>query len=137
MSMFDAYPIAGSGMEVSHIWLDTIAGNIANMNDAVPGNFTPVYQEQVPVVEPLPPSSPGGVGQGAVAITMAFSSPKGILAYQPRDPIADAQGYVRYPAVDLGQQMVDLVMAQTSYQANAAVITQAHAAYQSALTIGS
>ena len=50
-------------------------------------------------------------------------------------PAANAQGDVEYPVVDLGSEMTDLVQAQTSYQANAEVMSHATDAYQAILDI--
>ncbi|MDA8275807.1 MAG: flagellar basal-body rod protein FlgC [Actinomycetota bacterium] len=136
MSLFGAMPIARSGIDVAQTWIDAIGGNIANANDAVSPNQG-AYATQYVVAQPLPSTQPSGAGQGVVASQVLLGSTAGQLAYQPNNPLANAQGMVRYPSVDLGQQLVDLVMAQTSYQANVAVVNQAKAAYQSALTLGS
>lgn len=136
MSLFGALPIASSGINVAQTWIDAAAGNIANANDVGPTSQA-AYQEQSVVATPLPSAQSNGAGQGVVASRVLLGNPAGDLAYDPSSPLADKQGMVRHPAIDLGQQMVDLVMAQTSYQANVAVVNQAKAAYQSALTLGS
>jgi flagellar basal-body rod protein FlgC len=58
------------------------------------------------------------------------------MVYEPGNPQADASGYVRYPDIDLGQQMGFLIMAQRGYQANLAVVDRAHDAYTAALQLG-
>ncbi len=138
MSLFGSIPVSASGIEAMQTWIDAIAGNLANINDAVPGN-APTYQEQVPVVAPdaAVPTAPGQPGTGVSVVAVALGSSTGKLAYDPSNPLADAQGYVRYPDVSLSQQLVDLVEAQQSYQANATAVRRAVSAYQSALTMGS
>ncbi len=129
MSLFPTLSIATSGMNVDQLWLDTIGGNVANASDVTtPGK--PVYQAQYVAAQP---SATGGVG----AVAIALGSAKGILAYDPTNPLADAAGYVARPAVSMATEMVALTTAQSEYQANAAVIKDATAAYQSVLTIGS
>lgn len=152
MSLFEVLPISGSGMDVMQTWLDTISGNIANMNDGVnPADqaYEPEYVFAVPVPgDPEAPTAEGQVDQG-VEVGYIEYSPSTVLAYQPDTPQAatqsqvqegevpiNEQGMVKYPDVDLGSQMVDAVMAQTSYQADANVITRATSAYNSALQIG-
>jgi flagellar basal-body rod protein FlgC len=137
MTMFGALPISGSGMEVAQSWIDATGGNIANMNDLAPGNLPAAYREQEVVAAPLPSSSPATPGEGVGLAGILLGPSNGKLAYDPSSPLADAQGYVKYPSVNLAQQMVNLVMAQTSYQANAAVVARAKQVYQSALTLGS
>jgi flagellar basal-body rod protein FlgC len=56
--------------------------------------------------------------------------------YEPDNPIADAEGYVRYPDIDMSEQMGSLIMAQRGYQANAQVVDRARTMYESALQIG-
>jgi flagellar basal-body rod protein FlgC len=67
---------------------------------------------------------------------VALGSAAGRLVYDPSHPLADAGGYVRYPDVDLGQQMGQLIMAQRGYQANLSVVDRAREAYQAALQLG-
>jgi flagellar basal-body rod protein FlgC len=135
MSLFGALPIATSGIDEAQTWISATAGNIANANDAVPTSQS-AYETQYVQATALPSGQPGDPGQG-VATSVVLGSGAGDEVSDPGSPLADAQGMVRYPSVDLGDQMTNLVMAQTSYQANVAVVNQAKTAYQSALTLGS
>jgi flagellar basal-body rod protein FlgC len=136
-SMWSGIDIAGTGAEVDQTWIDTIGGNVANMNDAVtPGQ--PVYQAQyVDAGEQVEPNSTGTRGEGVgVQINAIDLGPaSGQIEYDPTNPVANAQGEVEYPVVDLGSEMTDLVQAQTSYQANAEVMSHATSAYQAILDI--
>ncbi len=135
MSLFGAIPISGSGINAMQAWIDTLAGNLANINDAVPANKVP-YREQTPVVMPAS-TALGNQGEGVAVVGIALGNTTGKIAYQPGNPLADAQGYVRYPDISMSQQLVDLVQAQASYQANVSALQKAQSAYQSALTLGS
>jgi flagellar basal-body rod protein FlgC len=136
-SMWSGIDIAGSGAEVDQTWIDTIGGNVANMNDGVtPGQ--PVYQAQyVDAGEQVEPngSTTRGAGVGVQVTTIDLGPATGQLEYDPTNPVANAQGDVEYPVVDLGSEMTDLVQAQTSYQANAEVMSHATDAYQAILDI--
>jgi flagellar basal-body rod protein FlgC len=66
----------------------------------------------------------------------ALGDAEGRLVYSPEHPLADAEGYVRFPDIDLAEQMSNLIMAQRGYQANAAVVDRAKESYQAALQIG-
>jgi flagellar basal-body rod protein FlgC len=78
-----------------------------------------------------------GEGNGGVFVTgSALGDGEGRLVYSPEHPMADADGYVRYPDIDLAEQMGYLIMAQRGYQANAAVVDRAKESYQAALQIG-
>jgi flagellar basal-body rod protein FlgC len=136
-SMWSGIDIAGSGAEVDQTWIDTIGGNVANMNDGVtPGQ--PVYQAQyVEAGEQVEPNSSAtrGAGVGVQVNTIDLGPATGQIEYDPTNPVANAQGEVEYPVVDLGSEMTDLVQAQTSYQANAEVMSHATDAYQAILDI--
>ena len=63
-------------------------------------------------------------------------SAEGKLVYEPDHPLADANGYVRYPDIDLSSEMTQLIMAQRGYQANLSSVDRAREAYQAALQLG-
>jgi len=136
-SIWSGIDIAGTGAEVDQTWIDSIGGNVANMNDAVtPGQ--PVFQAQyVEAGEQVEPagSSAAGAGMGVQVNSIALGPASGQIEYDPTNPVANAQGDVEYPVVDLGSEMTDLVQAQTSYQANAEVMSHATSAYQAILDI--
>jgi flagellar basal-body rod protein FlgC len=58
------------------------------------------------------------------------------MVYAPDNPLADTNGYIRMPDIDLGSQMSQLIMAQRGFQAQAAVLRNAQDVYSSALSIG-
>lgn len=137
--MFSSIDIANTGMDVSQTWLDAISDNIANVNTVRPTSEA-AYQTrfvQVAAINGTPGSGPGAaqaqIGAGAQVTGISYSSPQGTLAYDPTNPMADAQGMVRNNQVDLSQQMTQLIIAQRSYQANVTSVKTAEAAYQSAL----
>jgi flagellar basal-body rod protein FlgC len=67
---------------------------------------------------------------------VSFGSGEGRVVYEPDNPLADENGNVKYPDIDLGDQMAELMMAQRGYQANATVIDRATDAYKAALALG-
>lgn len=130
--MFEAIDIAGSGINADQTWIDTIGGNVANANDAAtPGQ--PVYQAQYANLQAIP--EPGGPGMGVQVQQITLGSAQGQLAYEPTNPKADARGEVAYPVVDLASEMTGLIQSQTSYQANASIMSKSTAAYESILHI--
>jgi flagellar basal-body rod protein FlgC len=75
-------------------------------------------------------------GNGAQVGGMALGSAEGVLAHEPDNPLADAEGYVRRPDIDLGSQMAQMMMAQRAYQANLAVVDRAKDSYAAAINLG-
>ena len=76
-----------------------------------------------------------GTSQSAVA-RIEQGSAEGRLTHAPDNPMADANGMVRMPDLDMGEQMSSLVMAQRGFQANVQVTKTAQDSYASALQIG-
>lgn len=134
MSTFSALDIAGSGVSTDQTWIDTIGGNVANMNDTV-NPSQPVYRPEFVVAAPRTESGADAPGVQVEAVTLG--SAQGVLQYQPGNPAANPQGIVKSPDVSLGHEMVSLTMAQASYQANSDVMSHADRAYQSILSLKS
>ena len=128
MGAFDLLSIAGSALGVHQTWLDTLASNIANVNTITPTSQN-AFQAQMLIVR----SAPGG---GVEVAGIAQSDPAGRLVSDPDNPLADADGYVRAPDMDLSSQMTQLIMAQRGFQASVQVTKDAQDTYQSALQIG-
>jgi flagellar basal-body rod protein FlgC len=128
MGAFDLLRIAGSSMGVHQTWLDTLASNIANVN-TVTSTDQDAFQAQMLIMRE---SSDGGVEVAGLAV----SDPAGRLVSDPSNPLADADGYVRAPEMDLSSQMTQLVMAQRGFQAAAQVTKDAQETYGAALQIG-
>jgi flagellar basal-body rod protein FlgC len=109
--------------------MDVTAENLANAQTTRGANGKP-YQRKDVILEEIPQSGFGaqlssamgtGTGGGAggvqVAGIVADRSP-GKLVYDPGNPDANAQGYVRMPNVDTVSEMVDLIDASRAYEAN-------------------
>ena len=78
----------------------------------------------------------GHVPRGVVVEAPRFGDPAGRLQYDPNHPLADENGFVRAPDMDLTDQMTSLIIAQRAYQANVTVFERARDAYIRALEIG-
>jgi flagellar basal-body rod protein FlgC len=130
--VFDSLDISGSGLSVHRRWMDAVSDNIANIN-TVSSTDGEAFKERMVVAQAVD----YGSGEGGVRIAGAeFGSGEGRLVYEPDHPLADDEGYVRYPDIDLGDQMTQLMMAQRGYQANLASMERATTAYQAALQLG-
>ena len=133
MSTFGAIGIAGSGMTVYRTWLDAISDNLSNLS-TVRSTSENAFQARYVVAQSAGDGTDGQ--QGAKVGGIAYGSAEGRLVYEPGHALADADGYVRYPDIDMSTQMTQLIMAQRGYQANAAVVDRARESYQAALQIG-
>ena len=128
MAAFEMLRIANTSLGMHQTWLDALAHNIANVN-TVRSTDEGAFQAQMVIARSR---QDGGVDVGGIAV----SDPEGRLEYSPDHPLADEDGMVRTPDMDLGAQMTELVMAQRGYQASVQVTKNAQDTYSSALQIG-
>jgi flagellar basal-body rod protein FlgC len=128
MGAFDMLRIANSSLGMHQTWLDSLANNIANAN-TVKRTSEEAFQAQMVVA--------GSRSDGGVRVTgIAEGDPEGRLQHAPDHPLADEDGYVRTPDIDMASQMSQLVMAQRGFQASVQVTKNAQETYASALQIG-
>ena len=132
MSVFGAIGIAGSGLVTHRKWLDAVSDNVANMNDATSTDKSAFQARMVQAQAVDYGSGTGGVQVAGVT----FGSAEGRVVHEPGNPLADKDGNVRYPDIDLGDQMTQMMMAQRGYQANLQTMQAATQAYQAALQLG-
>ena len=133
MSVFDTLGISASGLMVNRKWMDAVSDNMSNLNTVNPYDDEP-FRERLIVAQAVDYGS--GTGGVRVARVEFGGDPQGRIVYEPDHPLANEEGYVRYPDIDMGDQMVQLMMAQRGYQANLAVVERATNAYQAALRLG-
>ena len=128
MPAFDMLRIANTSLGMHQTWLDALAHNISNVN-TVTGTDEDAFQEQMVRAQSR---TDGGVDVDGIE----YGDAEGRLAYSPDHPLADEDGMVRTPDMDLASQMTQLVMAQRGYQASVQVTKNAQDTYNSALQIG-
>lgn len=128
MSAFESLRIANTSLGAHQVWLDALAGNIANVN-TVRSTEDEAFRATYVVFDPR---EDGGVDVEG----FAQSSAEGRVVHSPNHPLADEDGYVRMPDVDMSAQMSELVMAQRGYQASVQVTKTAQDTYSAALQIG-
>jgi flagellar basal-body rod protein FlgC len=128
MGAFDMLGIAHSSLTTHQTWLDALSHNIANLNTARPTDQA-AFQAQYVMAE--------AQGAGGVRVSgLALGDPEGRMVHDPSHPLADENGYIRMPDIDMGAQMSQLIMAQRGFQAQTQVIRNAQDVYSSALSIG-
>jgi flagellar basal-body rod protein FlgC len=137
MSSFKIFDIAGSGMSAESVRLNTVASNLANA-DSVSGDPNNVYRAKHPVFQAVLNS---GLGADAATATVAVSgiteNPAAPASrYDPGNPLADAQGYVYAPNVNVVEEMTDMISASRSYQNNVEVLNTARDLMLDTLKLG-
>jgi len=112
--------VAASGMRTQSDRMKTIAENIANANSAAATAGGEPYRRKIPTVTSEFDRELGATvvhsGQ-PIADTSEFRT-----QYDPGNPLADKQGYVKLPNVNSLVEIMDMNEAQRSYQANLSVM---------------
>ncbi len=125
---FSGLRISGSGMTAQRFRLDLLADNIANIHTTRTAGGGP-YRRNMPVFTEML--------SGGVAVTALLPDPSPpVRVQEPGHPDADAQGFVAYPAVDLGQEMVNMIGATRAYQANVSAFEASKQMIMKALELG-
>ena len=125
MSSFRIFDIAGSGMSAQSVRLNTVASNLPNA-ESVSGDASTAYRAKHPVFEAVRAQLAGKSGseQGAaVRITGIVEDTRAPeMRYQPGNPLANADGYVFAPNVNVVEEMVDMISASRAYQNNVEIM---------------
>ncbi|MCI7469498.1 MAG: flagellar basal body rod protein FlgC [Lachnospiraceae bacterium] len=147
MALFQSFNIAGSGMTAERFRMDTIAENIANVNTTHSEDGSGPYRRKIVTFEErsLNPSFSSTLeqyrdsfkGNGVrVASVSDDTSTDFIMDYDPSNPDADQNGYVRYPNVNTVTEMTNLIDATRAYQANVTVFNGLKSSAQQGIAIG-
>ncbi len=132
--MYDAINTSGTGLTAYRAWIDVLANNIANVN-TIRRTSENAFQASYVEAQEIG-AGPDGIGRGVSVVDLPKGDPAGDLAYSPDSPLADAEGMVRRPDINMSQQMGDLILAQRAFQANANAVERSKAMYEAAIQIG-
>ncbi|HXO06920.1 MAG TPA: flagellar basal body rod protein FlgC [Solirubrobacteraceae bacterium] len=152
MSFFDAISIAASGLTAERTRMDVTSENLANADTTQGANGQP-YQEQEVVLQQAGGgfsaalsnamgSVPGGTSPingsaaGGVEVAGIVSSPTPDQSvYDPSNPSANAQGYVKMPNVNPVNEMVDMIDESRSYESDVTAMSTAKEMYEKTLDL--
>jgi flagellar basal-body rod protein FlgC len=130
MNIFD---VAGSAMSAQSQRMNVTASNLANADSATGPDGQPYRARQV--VFAVAPSDQQQIGGVRVAGIVEDPSPMRMV-YDPKNPLANAGGYVTMPNVNVVEEMVNMISASRSYQANVEVLNTAKTMMLKTLTVG-
>ena len=134
-TIFSGIDIANTGLGFTKYWLDNVSHNLANLNTVRPGDEEP-YRARVVVARPVGDAPYAASGSGVVVDDVLEQGGEAPRVHAPGHPLADEEGYLVRPVVDLAAQMTDLMIAQRAYQTNARSMQASREAYEVALQIG-
>jgi flagellar basal-body rod protein FlgC len=133
MSLFNIFNIAGSGMTAQSQRLNVVASNLANADSTTGPDGKPYRAKQV-VFNTVPMGNESGAGVKVSAVVEDATPMK--VVYDPKHPMADENGYVTLPNVNVVEEMVNMISASRSYQNNVDMLNTSKSMLLKTLTIG-
>lgn len=139
MAFTDIFRISGSAMTAQTVRLNTIASNMANADSPSASEET-VYKARRPVFASVYQNSeltghkafPGA----RVQVLDVVETGQSIQRYEPHHPMANSQGYVYYPDINVVEEMADMMSASRGFETNAEVLSNIKSMQQSLLRLG-
>jgi len=154
MSLNKIFNIAGSGMNAQTVRLNTTASNMANAQ-SVSSSIDETYRARKPVFAPMLERYKQGIsdeygyqnpvtsfnprdvaGEGVQVLGIVESNQELQMRHEPNHPMANEEGYVFYPNVNVVEEMTDMMSASRSFQTNVEVMNTTKQMMQRVLTLG-
>lgn len=146
MSLNDVFNISGSGMSAQSLRLNTTASNIANA-ETVSSSTGETYRARHPVFATMFAEQQQGMGQslfasreqagqGVEVLGVVQSDAELQSRYEPDHPMADEEGYVFFPNVNIVEEMANMMAASRAYQTNVEIMNATKTMLQRVLTLG-
>ncbi len=141
MDLFRNFDISASALTAERLRMDLISNNIANAHTTRTPEGGP-YVRKVPVFMEVIEETINAKGQmvsraaGVKVVRIKPDESKPRIVYDPAHPDANADGYVLYPDINPVVEMVNLISASRSYEANVTAFNSAKDMYRAALEIG-
>lgn len=134
MSLFRVFDISSSAMQAQSARLNTVASNLANAESVTSSNGQPYRAKQV-----VFQAAPVGASRNALGVKVAGvvedQSPAK-LVFDPRNPLADVNGYVAMPNVNTVEEMTNMISASRAYQTNVEVMNTAKTLLMRTISLG-
>ena len=124
MSLFNVFQVSSSAMTAQSMRLNTVASNLANADSIVSADGQPYRAKEV-VFQATPMGANGAISQGVKVRQVVESAAPARMVYDPKNPAADANGYVAFSNVNVVEEMTNMISASRSYQTNVEVMNTA------------
>jgi flagellar basal-body rod protein FlgC len=126
-----------SALDAERTRIEIVSQNLANANVTRSIDGQPYKRKQV-VFETLVNNAGTNANSGStIRVSRVESDNRPFReVFKPDHPDADARGYVRYPNVNVHEEMVDLIASSRAFEANIAVVKNARQLAQQAMSIG-
>jgi flagellar basal-body rod protein FlgC len=137
MSLFNIMNISGTGMAAETVRLNTTASNIANAN-SVSSSYEDTYKARHPVfaaaMQQASQDQTKGVGVNVLGVVESQKPLQ--VEYAPGNPMADENGYIYKPNVNIVEEMADMLSASKAYETNVQVADTTKRIFRRVLQLG-
>ncbi|MDM7860173.1 flagellar basal body rod protein FlgC [Alteromonas sp. ASW11-36] len=137
MTLFRVMDIASTGMSAENVRLNTTASNIANAN-SVSSSYEDTYKARHPVfaAELQRAAQDQGAGKKVQVMGIVESNKPLQVEYAPGNPMADENGYIYKPNVNVVEEMANMLSASKGYETNVQVADTTKRLFRRVLQIG-
>lgn len=139
MAFTDIYRVSGSAMTAQTVRLNTIASNLANAESPAL-NEGSVYKARRPVFAAVYRNDElmgnKALTGARVQVMDVVETGNAVQRYEPHHPMANAEGYVYYPDVNIVEEMADMMSASRGFETNVDVLNSVKSMQQSLLRLG-
>lgn len=145
MNFFRSINTSATGLTAERLRMDIISKNIANANTTRTSSGMP-YRRQVPIFKEKEgktftdilnsAKNNGNLGNGVEVSDITEDKSPFKKVYNPGHPESDEKGYVLMPNVDIVKEMINLISASRSYEANVTALNNSKSMAMKALEIG-
>lgn len=142
MNIFTTFDIAASGLKAQRTRMNTISSNIANAETTSTPEGGPykkksvIFQTEQMSFKNHLENSLNSHAEGVKVGKIIEDQEPPQKIYNPSHPDADEEGYVAMPNISVMKEIVDLMSATRSYEANTTTIKSAKRMAMKALEIG-
>ena len=133
MPLSKVFDVAASALTAQSQRLNVVASNLANADSTAGPDGQPYRARQV-VFQAAPTGAAGAVGVKVAEVVSDASPPR--RSYDPKHPLADAEGYVAQSNVNAVEEMVNMISAARAYQNNVEVMNTAKSLMLRTLSLG-
>ncbi len=138
MSLFNIMDISSTGMAAETVRLNTTASNIANAN-TVSSSYGETYKARHPVfaaaLDQASQDQTKGVGVNVLGVVESQKPLQ--VEYAPGNPMADENGYIYKPNVNIVEEMADMLSASKAYETNVQVADTTKRIFRRVMQLGS
>jgi len=136
MSLFNIFDVAGSALNAQTLRLNTTSSNLANANSAS-SSIDQIYKARQPVFATMIRNEFGDNDSvGVQVLGIVEKQDPARAEYNPGHPLANDEGYVFMPNVNVIEEMANMISASRSYQTNVEVMNTAKQMLMRTLSLG-